>query len=111
MSNINAIVVRTPRGEDLETSFGRDFAIANRFGEYAVRDTYKRAINEWLSDVDFVKELVLVLNLYCNLLYGNEETNKLAHVYHELYYDARDKAWDFHGDNAENANILFDYLD
>lgn len=49
-------------GYTTKTTFYLDFSIADRFGVDAVKDTYKRAFNEWKSNLVFVTELVLVLN-------------------------------------------------
>ena len=34
-------------GYVLTTTFWEDFSIADRFGEAAIKDTFKRAFNEW----------------------------------------------------------------
>ena len=44
------------------TTFFEDFSIADHFGIAAIRDTYKRAFNEWKNDYKYLTELVLVLN-------------------------------------------------
>ena len=47
---------------DFKTTFWSDFSIAEKFGESAIRDTYKRAFKEWKNNAEYVTELVLVLN-------------------------------------------------
>ena len=44
------------------TTFHQDFAIAERFGESAVIDTFKRAFEEWKDDYRMFTELSIVLN-------------------------------------------------
>ena len=44
------------------TTFYEDFSIADNFGLDAIKDTYKRAFNEWKSDYKYLTELVMVLN-------------------------------------------------
>lgn len=49
----------------IDTCFASDFAIAERFGMEAVEDTYKRASAEWRSNIQYMVELVAVLNHRC----------------------------------------------
>ena len=69
---------------EMKTTFWQDFAIADRFGAAAVRDTYKRAFEGWRHDVEYLTELVMVLNwrLWLHWENGREE---LARVYDELW--------------------------
>ena len=46
----------------MKTTFWLDFCIADRFGVSAIEDTYKRAFNEWKTDVVYITELTMVLN-------------------------------------------------
>lgn len=76
-----------------KTTFLMDFSIADRFGEKAVRDTYKRAFKEWKHDYIYLTELVLVLNwkIWEHYDKGNE---KLSRVYDELWRTAQDYGYD-----------------
>ena len=80
--------------EEFSTTFWQDFRIADVFGLDAVRDTYKRAFEEWKSDYRYLTDLVIVLNHSCWFWYekGNEE---LSELYSDLYYEA-------HGYACEN---------
>lgn len=49
-------------GYELQTTFWSDFSIADRFGLPAVRDTFRRAFDEWKENYKYLTELVLVLN-------------------------------------------------
>ena len=49
-------------GYETKTTFYDDFTIADRFGINAVKDTFKRAFEEWKTNVEYVTELVMVLN-------------------------------------------------
>ena len=49
-------------GYETMTTFYEDFTIADRFGVAAIKDTYKRAFNEWKNDYQYLTELVMVLN-------------------------------------------------
>ena len=45
-----------------KTTFYSDFSIADKFGVYEIADTFKRAFNDWKWDVEYLTELVMVLN-------------------------------------------------
>ncbi len=49
-------------GYEVKTTFWEDFIIAEKFGEKEIRDTYKRAFEEWKTNTEYITELVLVLN-------------------------------------------------
>ena len=87
---------------EFKTTFWSDFTIADTFGIGAVKDTYKRAFDEWHSDVVFVTELALVMNWKCWWHYerGNEE---LARLYSDLYYEV--DAWCY--DNLKGADLEY----
>lgn len=65
------------------TTFWQDFSFADAFGAESVKDTYKRAFNEWKSDYKYLTELVLVLNHKIWQHYGGD--NELAKVYNDLW--------------------------
>lgn len=70
-------------GYETKTTFWEDFSIADRFGVNAIRDTYNRAFNEWKDDVEYLTELVMVLNWKIWQWYEKDE--KIAKVYNTLY--------------------------
>lgn len=80
-----------PNGYESKTTFMTDFTIADHFGISAVRDTYKRAFEEWKDDVEYLTELVIVLNLKIWEYYRTNE--KLAMVYDELWRKTQDYAY------------------
>lgn len=73
---------------EFKTTFWSDFSIADKFGISAIKDTYKRAFNEWKSDYIYLTELVLVLNwkLWEHYENGNEG---VARVYNDLWEQAQ----------------------
>ena len=75
-------------GYETKTTFWEDFSIADRFGISAIKDTYKRAFNEWNSNVEYITELVIVLNHKIWQHYQHNET--LARVYDELWRECDD---------------------
>ena len=76
-----------------ENTFFMDFSIADVFGANAVKDTYKRAFNEWKGDYKMLTALVVTLNhkIWQHYEAGN---NKLALVYDELWKKADQYACD-----------------
>lgn len=48
--------------ERFSSTFYTDFAIANAFGESAVRGTFRRAFAEWREDYRYLTDLVMALN-------------------------------------------------
>lgn len=98
------IVINLPKwgieeyaGYTPKTTFWQDFSIAERFGEKAVRDTFRRAMSAWKSNYVYLTELVLVLNHKLNALYvvgGTQEQNHMAEVYNELWQKAEEYAQD-----------------
>ena len=48
--------------EKFTTTFWSDFSIADAFGVDAIKDTYKRAFEEWKNDYRYLTDLVMVLN-------------------------------------------------
>lgn len=78
-------------GYECITTFWDDFAIADRFGIAAVKDTFHRAFDEWKHNCKYLTELVIVLNHRCWMHYDNGN-NELSELYSELYYTAHDYA-------------------
>jgi len=76
----------------VETTFDMDFAIADRFGVNAVKDTYKMAFGEWKNDARYLTELVMVLNHRCWLWYEKGRM-ALSKVYSDLFYKAQSYAY------------------
>ena len=90
----NTLTVATIDTESLfgytqKTTFFEDFSIADNFGESAIRDTYKRAFNGWKNNIEYLTELVMVLNWKIWQWY--EKNEAIAKVYNELWEKA--DAW------------------
>ncbi len=79
--------VMSENGYTPMTTFWDDFSIADRFGEKAIVDTYKRAFEEWKSDVKYLTELVIVLNI--KIWYWHDQGNdELGRCYNDLWIKA-----------------------
>ncbi len=71
-------------GIEQHTTFWSDFWIAVRIsGEKGVRDTYKRAFDEWHTNLEYITELSMVLNWMMWALYESNPT--LAEVFEKLW--------------------------
>lgn len=68
------------------TTFWSDFSMAEKFGTEAVKDTFKRAFDEWKDDYRFLTELVMVLNHKIWMWY--ERNENLGSVYNDLWEEA-----------------------
>lgn len=90
-------------GYETKTTFYDDFTIADRFGIKAVKDTFNRAFEEWKTNVEYVTELVVVLN---HKIWHHYTSNiELAKVYNELY----DKANEWCKDNLKGSDLDYFY--
>lgn len=65
------------------TTFYQDFSIADMFGINAIKDTYKRAFNEWKDNYKYLTELVMVLNWKIYEHY--EKNDNYAKLYNSLW--------------------------
>lgn len=76
-----------------------DFSIADRFGIKAVKDTARRALNERKDNVEYMGELVVVLN---HKIWQHYERNpRLAEAYNDLWQRFNEFCWShFKGDDA-----------
>lgn len=74
---------------ECKTTFWNDFSIAERFGEEAVRDTYKRAKVEWKKDRIYGTKLSMVLNHKCWYWYGRTDS-RFSGLYTELWEEYHD---------------------
>lgn len=73
--------------EKFTTTFWMDFSIADRFGANAIKDTFKRAFEEWKHDYRYLTDLVMVLN---HKLWEHWEAghDKYARLYNDLWEEA-----------------------
>lgn len=91
-------------GYETMTTFWNDFEIADRFGINAIKDTYKRAFNEWKDNYKYLTELVMVLNWKIWQHYENEN-EEVAKVYDELWR----KADNYACENLQGEELSYFY--
>ena len=73
-------------GYETKTTFWMDFSIADRFGIEAIKDTFKRAFDEWKEHYEYLTEMVLVLNHKIWQHYKNRP--EVAALYNDLWEQA-----------------------
>ena len=78
---------------EFKTTFWMDFSIADRFGENAIKDTYKRAFKEWKGNHEYLTELVIVLN-HKIWQWWEKGYDKYSRLYDGLWREAHQYALD-----------------
>lgn len=89
--------VKQEFGYDLKTTYWDDFSIADKFGAYAIKDTFKNAFRQHKGNYIYLTELVMVLGWKAWQHY--QKNDKYSQIYQELYYKADDWAKDNLNDN------------
>lgn len=88
--------------ERVDTTFWRDFSIADRFGKAAVKDTYKTAFESWKDNYKYLTELVMVLN---HKIWEHYEAKNMT--YAELYDELWRKADLYAMENLKGEELRF----
>ena len=91
-------------GYETITTFWNDFAIAEKFGIAAVKDTYRRAFKEWKNNYKYLTELVMVLNWKTW-----EHHEKRDPVYSTLYRELFEKADLYACENLKGEELTYFY--
>lgn len=94
-------------GYELKTTFWDGFSIADDFGIPEVKDTYKRAFDEWGDNYIYLTELVLVLNHKIWQHYKSNE--ELARLYDKLWRAASEYA--VHSLEGDELSYYFETID
>lgn len=92
-----------PNGYVMTTTFWDDFSIADRFGVPAIKDTFKRAFNEWKGNHIYLTELVIVLN---HKIWQHYE---MKPDYAKLYNDLWEKADHYACTHLKGEELTFFY--
>ena len=72
--------------DGFSTTFPMDFTIADNFGISAIKNTYKRAFEEWKGQYKYLTHLVIALNH--KIWEWHEKGNmELAALYNALWQD------------------------
>lgn len=99
-------------GYQPKTTFWSDFCIAEAYGADAIKDTYNRTFNEWKTNVEYLTELVLVLNHKIWYWYDVSRKNHedlLADEYSRLYDELWRTADEWCGDNLKGSDAEYYY--
>lgn len=92
------------------TTFYSDLSIAERYGENAIKDTYRNVIKSWMNDIQFITEFALCLN-YKSWEWDSRENDSLVSLYADLFYEAQDKIYDHYKDNEEALSYYYRITD
>ena len=94
-------------GKESKTTFMLDFSLADFFGADGVKDTFNRAFAEWKTDVEYMAEMVVVLN---HKIWQYYETNEpLARLYDELWRKADDYCRDYF--KGKELSYYYNFID
>lgn len=87
-------------GYKRQTTFYSDLSIAEAYGIKGVKDTYKRVVKSWLTNVVYFTEFVMCLNWK---IYQHYQKNPvLARAYNELWVEADKLAYNtYKGEDLE----------
>lgn len=88
------------------TTFWQDFDVAENYGEKAIKDTAKRAFDEWKDDVKYLTELVMIINHKCWDFYY-KGANRMSELYDDMYYEYYDKALDYLEEKGNEDDISY----
>lgn len=88
------------------TTFWQDFDVAEIYGENAIRDTAKRAFDEWKDDVKYLTELVMIINHKCWDFY-HTGAMRMSELYDDMYYEYYDKALDYLEEKGNEDDISY----
>lgn len=85
-----------------KTTFYQDFSIADMFGADAIKDTYKRAFNEWKNNIQYLTELVMVLNWKIWEYYD---------PYNKTYVELYDSLWEqaYHQNEIDWDDFCYEF--
>lgn len=79
-------------GFEFETSFWEEFSIAEQYGAKGVKEHFNIAFPQWKDNLEFLTELVLVLNLKVAVWFGVDDS--LGMTYDALWRMADGYAMD-----------------
>ena len=92
------------------STFYTDFGIAEWFGEDSIRDTYERAVDGWKDSIEWMTEIVMVLNwkIWEHYYRGDEE---IARLYDELWRDSQHEVHKMFAGNEKAMSYYYRIVD
>lgn len=93
----------------MTTTFFMDFTIADKFGVYAIKDTFRNGLKYAITDVEIYGQFVLALNhkIWQHYEKGNQY---LAKVYDALWRKADEDAYKYFT-SEEDRRTYFEITD
>lgn len=92
------------------STFYTDFGIAEWYGENAIRDTYERAVDGWKDSIEWLTEIVMVLNWKIWEHY-HRDNDRLARLYDELWREAQGEVHKRFDGNDEAISYYYRTID
>lgn len=105
--------MQTPAGNELQYTFVQDFMIADCFGVAAVKDTFKRAFEEWKSDYKALTEIVIATNWGLWRWYDHMDkhpNDKQAVKMYDEYTRCYNEASQYALDNLKGEEMSYYYM-
>ena len=99
-----------PNGYETKTTFIQDFRIADAFGQAAIKDTFKRAFNEWKKNIEYITELSIAMNTLC-WYHHNKGNSAFSTLYANLYAKVQDYVYEKGNFTQEELDYYFDITD
>lgn len=93
-------------GYEPKTTFWEDFSIAERFGKDAIVDTAKRAFDEWKNNIEFLTELIMVIN-HKSWYWSKDWNDEYMTLYTQLYYEYDNKAYEHINKNLSPEDLTY----
>lgn len=92
------------------STYYTDFGMAEWYGKDAVRETFDNAMKNWGDDIQYITEIVMVLNwkIFEHYHSGNEE---LAEFYDGLWREAMQYVLDHFKEDREALNYYYSTTD
>lgn len=95
---------------EYKTTLWEDLTDAESQGETVIEDLVSETFREWKDNVEYLTELIMVLNHKC--WYYNGTDDKLSSFYEMLYYDYDELAYDYLSKHNEaGLKYYFETLD
>ena len=104
------MVLADTGGYERKTTFYSDLSIAEYYGAKSVIDTYRRVMNEWLPNIEFITEFVLCLNHKSWEWHANGN-DMMAQMYVSLCWKASMSVFEQFKDNDEALGYFYKVTD
>lgn len=92
-----------------KTTFTSDLSIREWCeGVHGITDTYRRALTEWIDNVEYVCELIIAVNMK-SWEHAARKNFNLSRLYADLYHLTRDIVFDWYGESNKQHDKFWEY--